>query len=102
VVRGELGPVAGCAEVDDPVVRDAGVGVLGVLDGVIGALGGKRDDLDREHELPRPQDAALALAAFEASAGDDGKVRPAYGARARGRDELQVDVDVREHIELGG
>ena len=32
VVGGERDPVAGLAEVDDPVVRDAGVGVLDVLD----------------------------------------------------------------------
>jgi hypothetical protein len=39
VVGGELGPVAGLAEVDDPVVRDAGVGVVEMLDGVVGPLG---------------------------------------------------------------
>ena len=102
MVGGELGPIAGLAEVDDPVVRDAGVGVFEMLDGVVGALRAGRDDLHCEDDLGCAQHAALPLAPLEPRPGHHGEIRAADRAWLGRVDKLQVDVDVGKQVESAG
>ncbi len=88
-------------EVDDPVVRDARIGVIGALGHVVGAPGSRRHELGGDDDLRGPDDTALLPHPLPGRASRDDEVGTAGEPRRVGRRELQVDVEIQEDLELG-
>ncbi len=101
VVGGERDAVAGLAEVDDPVVRDARVGVLTALHRV-DTTGPRRDDLDCQDDSAarsRPPSRRTRSSATRGTTTRSG-ARTVAGRSLE--HQLKVDVDLRKHLETAG
>ena len=88
-------------EVDDPVVRDARVRVIGAFGHVVGALRAGRDELCHDDDLGGSDDPALLPDPLPGGSPRDDQVGAAGEARRVGWGQLEVDVEVQEHFQLG-
>jgi hypothetical protein len=97
-MAGEQG--GGFGEIDDPVVRNAGVGILAALDDVVGAPGAGRHQLDDHEHLGGPDQTALALNSSRYVSVHHDDVRSADETGRICRGEPEVDVDVLDGHEI--